>query len=238
MTFDGAWSQADPIEGWLTEAQAQTLFAAAMQVREGESIVEIGSHHGRSTIVLASAKRPGVNMVAVDPYDDARWGGGRGALDVFRANLLAAGVEQEVTLDRAYGALAGRLWRGGPVGLLFVDGAHDYPTVVSDLSAWLPHLSSSATVLVHDAYSSPGVTAAVLRQMWGSHNLIYVGSSRSLAVFHHRPSPGLLLRAASCARMTSRLGWLVRNLLIKTALRRGWKRAPGWLGHSGSDDPY
>jgi predicted O-methyltransferase YrrM len=162
-------------------------FDAATKTRPGETIVEIGSHHGRSTIVLAAAKAPGVHLLAVDPYDEARWGGGRDAIDTFQGNLRAAGVQNDLTLARKYGAEAGREWTGGPVGLLFVDGAHDYPTV-SDLSAWLPHLSPNATILMHDAYSSPGVTAAAFRHMLGHPNFVYAGSSRSLARFERAPS--------------------------------------------------
>ncbi len=238
MSFKTAWSRSESIEGWLTEGQARMLFDAATRVRDGETIVEIGSHHGRSTVILASAKSPGVQLLAVDPYGDARWGGGSGAIDIFRSNLRAAGVQNDVTLAREYGAQAGRAWTGGPIGLLFVDGAHDYRTVVSDLAAWLPHLPPDSTVLMHDMYSSPGVTAAAFRHMFGRPNFAYTGSSRSLARFQRASSHGLRVQLVSGIRMVCRLGWLARNLTIKVALRRGSGWMLRWLRHSGSDCPY
>ena len=46
MTFDDAWAHARDVEGWLTEAQARRLFAAAALAGAGEGVarvVEIGS---------------------------------------------------------------------------------------------------------------------------------------------------------------------------------------------------
>jgi hypothetical protein len=238
VDFERAWTQAESIEGWLTRGQAQMLFCAAAQTRAGETIVEIGSHHGRSTVILASAKSPGVKMVAVDPFEDVRWGGGPGAVDMFERNLRTAGLRNEVILVRRFGAEAGRAWRDGPVGLLFLDGAHDYSTVVSDLAAWLTHLSPNATVLMHDAYSALGVTRAAFRFMFGHPTFVYASSSGSLVRFQRATARGLLSRLASAMRMIARLAWLARNLVIKASVIRGWRLVPRLLGHSDSIYPY
>ncbi|MGZ4271895.1 MAG: hypothetical protein ACXVSX_22150, partial [Solirubrobacteraceae bacterium] len=68
MTFDEAWAHARDVEGWLTEAQARRLFAAAALVGAGGGVVrvvEIGSFRGRSAIVLAGA---GAEVVCIDPH--------------------------------------------------------------------------------------------------------------------------------------------------------------------------
>ena len=161
--FADVWMSAREIDGWLTEGQARMLYQTAAGVDPGDAIVEIGSHCGRSTVILGSAKPAATTLVAIDPYGDARWGGGGGALESFEANLARHGLEHEVHQIRRFGAQAGAEWSGDRVGLLFVDGAHDYATVDADLRAWLPHLSPTATVLMHDAYSSPGVTRAAFR---------------------------------------------------------------------------
>jgi predicted O-methyltransferase YrrM len=238
VDFERAWTQAETIEGWLTRGQARMLFDAAAQTRAGETIVEIGSHQGRSTVILASAKPPGVNMVAVDPFEDVRWGGGPGAIDIFDGNLRAAGLRNEVTLVRRYGAEAGRAWSDGPVGMLFLDGAHDYSTVVSDLTAWLTHLSPNAAVLMHDAYSAPGVTRAAFRFMFGHPTFVYASSSGSLVRFQRASARRPLSRLVSAMRMFARLAWLARNLAVKAAMMRGWRLVPRLLGHSDSIYPY
>lgn len=213
------------------------LYDTASSVSPGEAIVEIGSHHGRSTVVIASAVSNATEVVAVDPYESARWGGGQDALSIFQKNLAEHGVSDRVRLTRAYGAGAGREWQGGPVGMLFVDGAHDYATVDSDLRAWLPHLSPTAVVLMHDAYSAPGVTRAAFAHMFGSRAFAYIGSSRTLVAFRKRDL-STAERVASSVRMAGRLPYLARNLSIKIALRRGWDPVLPLLGHRMSCFPY
>lgn len=236
-SFAHVWSSARHIDGWLTERQAEILYRTAARTSPGEAIVEIGSHCGRSTVVLGSAKPAGTRLIAIDPYTDSRWGGGVGAFATFQANLAKHGLERQVHHIRKLGAEAGSAWNGEPIGLLFVDGAHDYRTVDADLRAWLPHLSPRATVLMHDAYSSPGVTRAAFRHFFAAREFAFLGSSRSLVEFQRceQSSPA---RLTSAIRMLRRLPWLARNLAIKIAMRRGWRSLPARLGHREAAFPY
>ena len=65
--FEEVFARADTVPGWLTRDQARTLFDAALDLPPGGRIIEIGSHQGRSTVVLASA-REDVEVVAIDPF--------------------------------------------------------------------------------------------------------------------------------------------------------------------------
>lgn len=234
-SFSEAWPSIRTIDGWLTEEQARILHDAAGAVQPSETIVEIGSHHGRSTVALGTGKPPGVRIVAVDPYADARWGGGESALRIFEANIAAHRLDQDVSLLRLCGADAGRRWNGPEVGLLFVDGAHDYPSVRADLEAWLPHCSPTATVFMHDAYSSVGVTRAMFVTMFHSAEFRFCSASRSLVGFQrHAPTPSLL----SDARMMMRLPWFARNIAIKGARRNGWRGVERLLRHVDIEYPY
>ena len=67
-TFEEAWAAVADVQGWMTEGQAHALFDAASTCPPGGTIVEIGSFHGRSTIVLASACPPDATVIAVDPH--------------------------------------------------------------------------------------------------------------------------------------------------------------------------
>ncbi len=149
-SFEKTWSEVQTIDGWLTEGQGRMLYDAAQHVNAGEAIVEIGSHHGRSTVLLAQAKPADVELVAVDPFGDPRWGGGEDALQIFRANLAKHHVGDLLRLARQKGSEAGQAWTGPRVGMLFLDGAHDYHSVCADLAAWRPYLSPTGTVLMHD----------------------------------------------------------------------------------------
>src|SRR3954463_4257500 len=119
-------------EGWLTDAQADRLDAAARRLGPGARLVEIGSFRGRSTIVLARAAPDDAGVVAIDPHlgSDrgpqeiaARPALGEDDLAAFRANLERAGVARRVRHVRA---LSGEALESvdGVVDLLFVDGAH------------------------------------------------------------------------------------------------------------------
>jgi predicted O-methyltransferase YrrM len=235
--FAEAWARVRGIDGWLTEGQARMLYDAAASTPPATAIVEIGSHHGRSTVILGRAKRPATELVAVDPFDDPRWGGGTEALAIFDTNLARHGLTDQVQHVRSFGADAGRQWRGGPVGLLFVDGAHDYRTVLADLRSWVPHLAPGACVLMHDAYSSPGVTRAAFAQFFGSSEYSFDKVSRSLVMFR-RHAPSAPACVENGVRMLGRMPWLVRNVAIKLALRNGWSAIPPLLGHHEAAAPY
>ena len=68
MSFADALALTEGIEGWLTDAQARTLWDAAIRIGARGAVVEIGSFRGRSTIVLALAVGARGRVVAIDPH--------------------------------------------------------------------------------------------------------------------------------------------------------------------------
>ena len=224
--FADAWEHARTIDGWLTEEQAQVLHTEASAA--GGTVVEIGSHLGRSTVVLASA---GAHVVAIDPFpDDWRYGRSDTA-DRFRANLARADVSDSVTLLETSSEDAFAGWTGG-VALLYVDGKHDVVSCLRDLR-WTRWLPSGARFLVHDAFSSVGVTLAMLVIAFTARHSRYVGRTGSLALFENA-APGLSDRA----RLLAQLPWFVRNLTIKALLRSRLTVVARLLGHDDTADPY
>lgn len=231
--FASAWPIAADIEGWLAESQAEALFNAAAQVAPGHAIVEIGSHHGKSTVVMARAKAAGVTLLAVDPFDDPAWGGGPDARHRFEANLDKAGVTDQVKHFAGLSLDAAAAYDGEPIGFVYIDGAHDLASVLADIDAWLPKVVDGGRVYLHDAYSLVGTTFGVIRRMAFNPSVKYLGSVRSLAMFqkvHQAPAAV----AWDTSRLIGRLGYFGRNLVIRQGLRRGWKRVPELLGHDGA----
>ncbi len=237
LTFEDAWRHAEGAHGWLTRAQGSALFDAARAIPAGQWIVEIGSHCGRSTVILAAAKAPKVPLLAVDPFDDPRWGGGPKALEEFERMLRSADLLEEIKTFRGLSVEAANAGIARPVGLLFVDGAHDRASVLTDIDGWSRHLGDRATLLFHDAYSSPGVTIALFEKYFGAARAQYLGSVGSLARIGVGPV-SLPERLASTARMVGRLPWFARNLVVKVALRRGWSTVHRALRHPGENHPY
>jgi SAM-dependent methyltransferase/predicted O-methyltransferase YrrM len=218
----------DDVQGWLTDAQADRLRAAAERVGAGGRIVEIGSYHGRSTIVLARATD--AEVVAIDPHagndrGPQQWTGtsAEGEADnrAFHANLARAGVAGRVRHVRrpsqdALGEVT------GAVDVLYVDGAHRYAPASADITRWGARVAAGGTLLVHDAFSSVGVTLAILRHLLLSREFRYVGRSGSLAEYR-RDGAG---SASSAARQLASLPWFARNLVLKAAIAAGLRKGP------------
>ncbi|GAB3303824.1 class I SAM-dependent methyltransferase [Epidermidibacterium keratini] len=229
--FEQVFAVAEPIGGWLTVEQAFLLYRQARAVdRPGAVIVEIGSHQGRSTVVLALAA-PDSTVIAVDPFVDGAMFGGLGTKEKFEANLQRAKVTDRVELVQAKSTDRRQAWER-PFELLYIDGKHDYWTVTDDLK-WATHLPEGGSVLIHDAFSSIGVTLGLLRWVLPGTQLRYVGRAGSLAHFEKR-RPSL----ADRARFIRQLPWWVRNVAIKVLLRLRLYPLARLAGHHDKADPY
>jgi predicted O-methyltransferase YrrM len=236
ITFEQAWDAVSEVEGWLARGQAAALFNGARQMPEG-AIVEIGSHRGRSTIILAKGARAGTAIHAIDPFDNPRWGGGDASLRIFEDNVARAGVQHMIQPFRGVSAEARENWNGGPIGLLYIDGAHDLPSVLIDIDGWEPLVVQRGFVFIHDAFSSVGVTKAIIRRHLACRSFKYIGSVRSLACFQ-RESLSLPLSIWNGVRVAAKLPYFGRNLAVKVARRRGWQWPQAALGHVDAVDPY
>ena len=225
--FDAA--ALDGIEGWLSDDQARRLWEAAHTLEPPARIVEIGSFRGRSTIVLAQAAADGVDVVAIDPHA----GSDRGPQEIetdaatgdsdherFIANLERAGVRARVRHVREFSQDALPAVEG-EIDLLYVDGAHRYGPARDDIVAWGARVRPGGTMLIHDSFSSVGVTAAILRHLVWSRDFNYVDRTASLAEYRRDGAGG------SALRQLAQLPWFARNLFVKLAitlrLRRSWE---------------
>lgn len=229
--FAAAWVGADRIPGWLTRAQAAILYDEAAALPPGSTVVEIGSHQGRSTVVLASALPADGILVAIDPFVPGWRYGGPDTRRLLAVHLESAGVADRVDV-RSETSRAVRSSYDGRVDLLYVDGKHDYWTVCDDLR-WAALVPTGGSVLVHDAFSSLGVTVALLRTLLPSSDLAYAGREGSLARLR-REHPTLAQRL----RVLAEVPWWVRNLVVKVALRLHLGRVARALGHDLEQDPY
>lgn len=232
-SFAVAWAAVADVQGWMTEAQGRALFDAAVACPPGGRIVEIGSFQGRSAIVLALGADPSVAVVAIDPHA----GNDRGPQELdgfadeaegdharFEANLAAAEVRDRVTHLRKFSddALADV---DGSVDVLYIDGAHRYAPALADIRQWAARVSDGGTLLVHDSFSSIGVTLAILRELTPSQRFRYVGRSRSLAIYRAEPSAS---RWGSVARQLAQLPWFAWNVTKKVLVTAKILRHTEW----------
>ena len=242
-TFDEAWSAVGDVAGWMTRSQGRTLYDAARDCPPGGLIVEIGSFQGRSTIVLASAAPDGATVFAIDPHA----GNDRGPEEIsgfetaaaddhstFLANLDAASVSDRVTHLRMFAdAALGEI--EGQIDVLYVDGAHRYAPARADIRDWGRRVRPGGTLLIHDSFSSIGVTMAILRELALGSRFRYVGRSRSLTTYRADLRRG---RFANAGRQLAQLPWFVKNVALKVALKLGLGKVLARFGRAAPDWPY
>jgi predicted O-methyltransferase YrrM len=230
--FERAWNRADEVPGWLTKEQGRLLHSEARAAGPAATLLEIGSHQGRSTIVLASvAAESSGRVVAIDPFVEGRLFGGAPTRTKFEQNIAAAGLGDVVDLVAEYSTRA-RLGWDRAFEMLYIDGKHDYWTVSDDLK-WADMLSADGVVLVHDSFSSIGVTLGLVRHVLFSSSLAYEGREGSLALFRkRRPTRG------DRQRMLAQLPWWFRNVGIKVLLRLRLRWLARAVGHDSPYDPY
>lgn len=232
VSFGSAWSQADRVQGWLTEEQGRLLWDEALRLPSGATLLEIGSHQGRSTVILGrAAQRLDGHVIAIDPFVEGRLFGGLSTKDRFEANLSAADVDDVVELVQEYSTRARPSWQR-PLSYLYIDGKHDYWTLSDDLQ-WAAHLPVGGAVLVHDCFSSIGVTLGILRHVLLGTTLRYERRAGSLALFRvGRPGRG------DRWRILRELPWWIRNVFLKVLLRFRLRRVARLFGHDSPYDPY
>lgn len=168
------------MRGWLSAAEGQALAALAA----GQTVLEIGSYCGRSTICLAQTARV---VYALDWHQGDPGSGYRRTLTEFLDNIRRAGVENRIV------PLVGRVEQlAGVLGtdwadLAFVDGAHDYASAVRDARLALSCLKPGGTLALHDYGCDEGVNQAVRELLAGGLELIaHVGT---VAVLRRSDAP-------------------------------------------------
>jgi SAM-dependent methyltransferase len=243
--FDAALSAVADVEGWMTPDQARRLWDRAGATVRGQRIVEIGSFRGRSAIVLARAAPVGVEVVAIDPHLGSDRGPqeiaanaelGDSDFEVFSENLRRGGVADRVRHIRALSADA-LDDVDGPIQVLYIDGAHRFGPARDDIRDWGARVADGGTLLIHDSFSSIGVTFAILDQLALSGRFRYCGRSTSLAEYRHEPLRGGA-RAKNFFRHLGQLPWFLRNVMVKVLITVHLTPLTRLLGHRGGDWPY
>ena len=244
--LDAVMTQVAAVQGWMTPGQASTLYDSAVCCPDHSQIVEIGSFQGRSTIVLAMAADPSIEIIAIDPHA----GNDRGPQEidgyadeadsdhaVFNSNLATAGVADRVRhlrmfSDDAHDVVAGDL------GVLYVDGAHRYAPARADIASWGARVADGGTRLIHDSFSSIGVTMAILRELVLGTKFRYVGRSRSMTIYRADLTGGVGQRAKNAARQLAQLPWFVKNVALKALLSAGLGKVMTRFGRTAPEWPY
>jgi predicted O-methyltransferase YrrM len=134
----------------------------------GGNIVEIGSYHGKSTVLLGTTVKefaPQAKVYAIDPHDGILGAIDQGinrlppSFEMLKKNIEAAGVQAfvEIIRDQSYNVK----WQK-QVSLLLIDGLHDYPSVAKDFWHFSDRVAPDGYICFHDyAEYYPGVKVFV-----------------------------------------------------------------------------
>lgn len=92
-------------------------------------------------------------VYAVDPHtggDEHQWMGPLNTLEEYRGNMRMLGLEGTVTCLPVTAQEAAMTFNW-PIGVLFIDGRHDYGFVRLDYELWSPKLIAGGIIAFHDA---------------------------------------------------------------------------------------
>lgn len=143
----------EDVPGWLSPAEGSKLFELAA----GRTVLEIGSHHGRSTICLAQSA---AQVFALD-WHRGDVGSEAWTLPQFLESIQRYGVSVSTLLGRT--ETIGEVLRDRSFDLVFIDGAHDYASVVVDATVARRVLRRFGVLTCHD-WETDGVRRAVGEQ--------------------------------------------------------------------------
>jgi tetratricopeptide (TPR) repeat protein len=157
---DGAISSWD-VEGWCDFRDLYTAIAKALP--DGATVAEIGVWKGQSVIHLAQrmqdmGKRCMIH--AIDTFQGDEDTGKEKTLVQFTENIERAGVGGIVYPLPDQSIIAATRFEAGELDMVFIDGAHDYDSVYSDLTAWWPRVKDGGILAGHDI-DSPDVQRAL-----------------------------------------------------------------------------
>lgn len=156
-------------EAALTATEITTL-GAITRHRQPQSILEIGTFEGNTTLNLAANAPPDARVTTVDLPPD--WNGelAMGVPD-FMVNVTArstvgrqfAGTEYSQGINQVFADSATLDWGElpGPFDLIFIDGCHFYDYVRADTEGALRSVASDGVIIWHDYGIIEDVSRAV-----------------------------------------------------------------------------
>ena len=151
------------IDGWVGENR--TYKEAVENAQDGDHFVEVGVYKGRSAAYMAVEIINSGKDITFDAIDhflgSPEHGDVSGILyDATVQNLKP--VAKHVNIIKEHSIAASTKYKDGSITFAFIDGAHDYASVISDLRAWWPKVKVSGYLAGDDYQPSwPGVIKAV-----------------------------------------------------------------------------
>lgn len=154
----------EDIEGWLLLQEAAELFLLASNISSPRPVIcEIGVWKGKSSYILATAikNREGI-LYSIDPFDGDGDSASRDSyqkemeampislLENFQETLKRYDLSETVRILSYPSSEARKKFDETAIDMLFIDGNHDYASVLEDYTLWSDKLVSGGTLVLHD----------------------------------------------------------------------------------------
>jgi len=152
------------LSGLTSATTCANLARLAATVPKSRAILEIGTFRGKSACALASKAKG--HVWTIDPWDLE--GNIKGKHDfnnpalreVFAYQVDACGLSDKITHIKGFSPQVASDWDGPAIGLIFLDGDHEYESIVADFAAWQDKLTDGAgnskpAVVVFDDLDTP-----------------------------------------------------------------------------------
>jgi predicted O-methyltransferase YrrM len=172
FSFTGLLDRVDKIEGWLTRKEAELLMSttikASIDLPSVHAKVEIGSYHGKSTVLIGNVLKnfhPQSKIYSIDPHNGVVGDEDKTiltlapSLTAFTRNIERERLGDQVELIQDFSFNVN--W-SRKISMLFIDGLHDYKNVSRDFNHFAVHVQSGGYIVFHDyADYYPGVKTFV-----------------------------------------------------------------------------
>ena len=190
----------DRIEGWFSR-DAALMFMAYNELLAAHGVsgdvLEIGVHHGLSTLALASMRRDGAQLVAIDLFDELQAknvsSSGSGSRAHFERNMRA--FFGDLTFVRCIAAASNTLDPadlGRRFSFCHVDGGHSARETYQDLELCSQILLPGGVLALDDYFNPafPGVCEGAIK-FWLAHDgvLMPIAAGFNKVLFQKAPAP-------------------------------------------------
>lgn len=126
------------VDGWLEPVEGQALYDLSV----GKRVLEIGSYCGRSTICIAQGAE---HVTTVDYHDGRGTPAPKRTLPLLLINLNRYGVKNKVNIIQPWDTVPTEYF-----DRVFIDGAHDYESVHTDIERCRDCLKPDGLMIFHD----------------------------------------------------------------------------------------
>jgi predicted O-methyltransferase YrrM len=146
VPFEDAWRAACECNIYISEIEGRRLYELARQAPE--NVVEVGSMHGGSAVLLALAGSQRLTLIE------------QHSQPLLLRSLAKFNLLHEVHLLGYHDYQVWPYWTS-KISLLFLDHEHTYLAVRNSLIGWRAHLQPGARIAIHDYLYIPQVKRGV-----------------------------------------------------------------------------